>query len=619
MASTDARPIPQKNVAYRVTFPILDADGDLVTGATGLDSEVSKDGGTFADCTNEATEIATSSGMYFLDLTSTEMNADTVAIIVKTSSSGAKTTPIVLYPEEAGDVRVNVTQINSVTAVAPGATGGPAILVSHGGTAQAGAAGSITLAAGASATDDLYKGQTVSIVSGTGAGQARVISGYVGSTKVASVSRNWATNPDNTSVYQVKCLASPSMNAALEVVSASVTGNVGGNVAGSVGSVASGGITAASLAADAITAAKIADGAIDAATFAAGAINAAAIATDAITAAKIAADAIGASELAADAVTEIQSGLATAASIAALNNLSAAQVNAEVDTALADVRLDELLAADSDIDGAAPPTVGSVFHELMTKTSGSFTYDQTTDSLEAIKDSGGGGLTAQQVADAVWDEPIAGHVDSGSTGEALSAAGGAGDPWITALPGAYSSGQAGFIVGTNLNATVSSRASQASIDAVDDFLDTEVAAILADTNELQTDWANGGRLDNILDARASQTSVDDLPTNAELATSQAAADDATLAAIAALNNLSAAQVNAEVLDVLNVDTFAELASIPAATTTLTNMLRLIYAFCANEVRETASVQTLRNRADSATIGTASVADDGTTYTRDSFS
>lgn len=42
------------------------------------------------------------------------------------------------------------------------------------------------------------------------------------------------------------------------------------------------------------------------------------------------------------------------------------------------------------------------------------------------------------------------------------------------------------------------------------------------------------------------TQLGDLPTNAELATSQAAADDATLAAIAALNNLSAAQVNAEV-------------------------------------------------------------------------
>lgn len=118
MASTDARPLPQKNVAYRVSLPIFDADGDLVTGATGLDSEISKDGGTFTDCTNEATEIATASGMYFLDLTSTEMNADTVVIIVKTTSTGAKTTPLVMYPEEAGDVRVNVTQVSGTTQTA---------------------------------------------------------------------------------------------------------------------------------------------------------------------------------------------------------------------------------------------------------------------------------------------------------------------------------------------------------------------------------------------------------------------------------------------------------------------------------------------------------------------
>lgn len=111
MASTDARPMPQKNVAYRVTFPIYEKSGLLVTGAAGLDSEVSKDGGSYTDCTNEATEIG-SSGTYYLDLTSTEMNADTVAIIVKTSTTDARTTPIFLYPEEAGDVRVNVTQIS---------------------------------------------------------------------------------------------------------------------------------------------------------------------------------------------------------------------------------------------------------------------------------------------------------------------------------------------------------------------------------------------------------------------------------------------------------------------------------------------------------------------------
>lgn len=38
-------------------------------------------------------------------------------------------------------------------------------------------------------------------------------------------------------------------------------------------------------------------------------------------------------------------------------------------------------------------------------------------------------------------------------------------------------------------------------------LDLLIDAILADSNELQTDWADGGRLDLILDARASQTSV----------------------------------------------------------------------------------------------------------------
>lgn len=74
-------------------------------------------------------------------------------------------------------------------------------------------------------------------------------------------------------------------------------------------------------------------------------------------------------------------------------------------------------------------------------------------------------------------------------------------------------------------------ASAANLATVAGYLDTEIAAVLADTNELQTDWANGGRLDLILDARSSQTSVDDLPTNAELATALGTADDAVLAAI----------------------------------------------------------------------------------------
>jgi len=98
MAAADAQPFPIKNRAFRLVFPILDADGDLVTGATTPDSEISKDQGTFTDCTNEMTEIATASGVYYLDLTVTEMNADCVVIIAKTATAGAKTTVLTMYP-----------------------------------------------------------------------------------------------------------------------------------------------------------------------------------------------------------------------------------------------------------------------------------------------------------------------------------------------------------------------------------------------------------------------------------------------------------------------------------------------------------------------------------------
>ena len=137
--------------------------------------------------------------------------------------------------------------------------------------------------------------------------------------------------------------------------------------------------------------------------------------------------------------------------------------------------------------------------------------------------------TAAENADAVWTEAIADHSGvSGSTAEALNAAGSAGDPWTTQLPGAYGAGSAGKIIGDNINATISSRASQTSVDDVptnaelntalgtlNDLdaagiraavglasanLDTQLGNIVADTNELQTDWADGGRLDLLIDA-----------------------------------------------------------------------------------------------------------------------
>ena len=69
-------------------------------------------------------------------------------------------------------------------------------------------------------------------------------------------------------------------------------------------------------------------------------------------------------------------------------------------------------------------------------------------------------------------------------------------------------------------------ATASALATVDDFLDTEIAAILADTNELQTDWVNGGRLDLLLDAVKAKT--DNLP-----ASPAATGDIPSAAAIAA--------------------------------------------------------------------------------------
>jgi len=184
---------------------------------------------------------------------------------------------------------------------------------------------------------------------------------------------------------------------------------------------------------------SIANSAITAAAIASNAITAAKIAADAITAAKIAANAIGASELAADAVTEIQSGLATSASITALNDLSqadvrtavglasadldtqigalatsasisalndisAAEVNAQVDSALLDydgptnAELTSAINGLNDLDAAGiRSAVGLASANLDTQISGvdgkiddiqGAGFSSATDSLEAIRDRG---------------------------------------------------------------------------------------------------------------------------------------------------------------------------------------------------------------------------------------
>ena len=271
---------------------------------------------------------------------------------------------------------------------------------------------------------------------------------------------------------------------------------------------------------------------------------------------------------------------AVQADIAALNDIDAATVNAQVDTALADydgptkAELDAAQAAvQADIAAISIPTVG-------------------------------------EIADQVWDEPIAGHSGvAGSTAEALAAAGAAGDPWSTTLPGAYGAGTAGNIVG-NLNdidaATVNAQVdaaladydgpTKAELDAAQAAVQADIAAlndIDAATVNAQVDAAltdydgpTKAELDagfaalNDIDAATVNAQVDtaladyDGPTKAELDAAQAAVQ----ADIAALNDIDAATVNAQVdialadydgptkaeLDAAQAAVQADIAAVPTA-------------------------------------------------------
>lgn len=182
------------------------------------------------------------------------------------------------------------------------------------------------------------------------------------------------------------------------------------------------------------------------------------------------------------------------------------------------------------------------------------------DNLEAAADGttynlGGGAVVAASVTGAVGS--VTGNVGGNVTGSVGSVATGG----IAAASFAAGAIDAAAIAANAIGA------SELAADAV-----TEIQSGLSTLDAAGVRTALGLASANL------DTQLGDLPTNAELATSQAAADDATLAAIAALNNLSAAQVNAEVVDALATDIIAD--SVPADGTrpTIAQALYMITQF-----------------------------------------
>lgn len=259
---------------------------------------------------------------------------------------------------------------------------------------------------------------------------------------------------------------------------------------------ATGQLDAGSLHDDTITAASIATGAISADAIADNAIDAGALAADCITSAKIADNAIAAEHLAAGAIdfatfaADCKTGTGLKANVESIsaNAITATAIQNDAITAakIANGAIDAAtFAADVDAEAAA-----WIWNAAMASFGGAGTYgqaveDTVADTNELQADWANGGRldlivdailedtgttldgivdsiledtaampTAAAIADAVWDEASTGHVDAGKAGAQL---------W------------------------------------------TDLDAVLADTDEIQAELADGGRTDLLIDGIKAKT------------------------------------------------------------------------------------------------------------------
>ena len=162
-----------------------------------------------------------------------------------------------------------------------------------------------------------------------------------------------------------------------------------------------------------------------------------------------------------------------------------------------------------------------------------------------------------QIANAVWDEAMSGHTTNGTYG-------------------------ARVVRATNSNVEVQITGSN---------------HVAADVHEFQAGVITAG----------------DFASNS--ITAAALAADAVTEIQNGLSTLTAPQVNAEVVDALSVDTYAELTAPPAATSSLKDKITWLFMYARNKVTQTASQRKLYRDDGTTVAGTSGTSDDGTTFTK----
>lgn len=116
-------------------------------------------------------------GLYRLDIPNAAIEVGVDSVIIELKGAASMSPCVVEIPLAATPGALRINKVVSATA------------------------STLTMDAGAPSTTDFYKRNRVKIVAGTGAGQSRYISAQSG--QALTVTPNWVTTPDTTSVFEI--------------------------------------------------------------------------------------------------------------------------------------------------------------------------------------------------------------------------------------------------------------------------------------------------------------------------------------------------------------------------------------------------------------------------------
>lgn len=314
----------------------------------------------------------------------------------------------------------------------------------------------------------------------------------------------------------------------------------------------------------------------------------------------------------------------------------------------------------SSINSVATSSVTTVNANIGTTQPANFTGTGASALIKSDAVDVAGSAAATSLVTIVWDSLISGHTTTGTFGGSLNAAGSAGDPWATSLPGAYTAGTAGYIVGNNLDTQVSTRAPSATALSTAQWTNTlatnlgtlashDPGATLGTSTLTQAQVTGGAYALNsasfafnaALDFTTAQkaatlarvTLVDTTTTNTDMRGTDNAALAATALSTAQWTNALATNLGtlaghdpgstlAAASDVptasqnaaaVIASTITELSAIPAASPTLSQAIAMLFMALRNQLDITDANKTLY-KDDGTALGSKALSDDGTTYT-----